>query len=195
MRILVIDDTPVHLKQAQEQLGGEHELVLCDNADKAFYILQSQAHENKEFCIEPGYYDSLNRDMSGVGTPIPMRKGMKGGEYMPLQKFDAVLCDLMMPGLLRQVGGKEKYMTSLDGMGYPLALLALRAGVKHVGILTNSNHHDNPMASFVDGLRGKTQLGEQTLFISDQYIDRGSEGYFKKWNVFLADLTTPSSGS
>jgi CheY-like chemotaxis protein len=185
MRIMIIDDTHQNLVDAQNQLGAEHDLVLCDNVDKAWEILTTQKAGRESFLADYNGVEEL-RDMTGVGLPTG-----NPYEYTPLPKFDVVLTDLMMPGLLRSVADKENFMHELQGMGYPLVLLALQAGVKYVGILSATNHHANPMASFLDGFRRKNQFGEQTLAVSGGYPDHiwyEGDTPRKNWDKFLASI-------
>jgi CheY-like chemotaxis protein len=93
--------------------------------------------------------------------------------------FDAVLIDLMMPAGRRKQGEKGKVFVGQEmPLGIFLALQALRSGVKRVGLLTDTNHHDHPASAALDHL-GHIELGQSMLVVDNK------SGPAKRWDMLL----------
>jgi CheY-like chemotaxis protein len=72
-------------------------------------------------------------------------------ELIKQGQWDAVLCDLLMPAGSRG-DRKGVFLGQEVAVGWPLALLAAKQGVKHVAMITDACHHDHPASAMVDWL-------------------------------------------
>lgn len=70
-----------------------------------------------------------------------------GSDQSSVHKFDAVLCDLLMPS-----PGRACYAQDMDA-GIYLAITAARNGAKYVGLLTDGSHHSHPAADCLDSVQ------------------------------------------
>lgn len=133
LRILVIDDNPIHLKAAQQTLG-HHELTLCQSQDEL---------DDKEYLL-PGHY---KRD---GGHEIDRHDYSFFDDLFP---FDVVLCDLLMPAGKKAQGPKGKHLIDQEmPIGWAFALQAASRGAKYVAVVTDTNHHDHPGSALLDTL-------------------------------------------
>lgn len=71
------------------------------------------------------------------------------------KQYDVVLTDLFMPWFCfpqYPLSNPERRdeVTTPQALGYPLAMVALAAGVQYVGIVTDANHHTGAMAASTD---------------------------------------------
>jgi hypothetical protein len=65
--------------------------------------------------------------------------------------FDAVLSDLMMPAEPQTLGPEGlKFLGHQIPIGFVVALLAARVGVKRIAVVTDANHHNHPMSAALD---------------------------------------------
>lgn len=143
MKILVIDDSQIHLQAARQTLVG-HELTLCATHDKALEHLLPKRDEEK-----------LNALLAKCPETAPERAPAVEKAYADslLPYWDAVLCDLLMPAG-NNAQGREGYQYVGQEMpvGWALALRAAKAGAKFVAVVTDMNHHDHPASAMLDGL-------------------------------------------
>lgn len=68
------------------------------------------------------------------------------------RQYDVVLTDLFIPWYLFQTDplNSRNQVITPQALGYPLAMVALAAGVQYVGIVTDANHHKGAMAASTD---------------------------------------------
>ncbi len=105
-------------------------------------------------------------------------------------KFDMALLDLMMPAAdMRTLGENAKEFHGKElPMGTILAFQALKAGVKKVAVLTDTNHHNHPASAAFDYLGGSwnnpspIRVGDARMFFTN-YLHRS----------FAADLKEKTS--
>ena len=121
MKILVIDDSPVHQAAAKKQLT-EHDLAVVGSYDEAVRLLEPHISAS-------GRWDR--------------------GEC-PKHGFDVVLTDLLMPASGMLQGEGRKFVGQEMPVGIFLALLAAKNGAKHVAVFTDSDHHDHPASACFD---------------------------------------------
>lgn len=143
MKILVIDDTKVHLTAASQTLSG-HEVTTCSDYDKAVELLNIQYDE-----------EELNkRNAKYVAEGMDSRPAyLKARKETTLPYWDAVLCDLLMPaGRDAQGGEGERFVGQEMPVGWSLALLAASRGAKYVAVATDMNHHNHPASAMLDRL-------------------------------------------
>jgi len=91
MRILVIDDTAVNLKSAQQTLSG-HDVTVCASYDEALNFLYHDTEVQKR---------AFGYQRDGLKTPYVKAMNETGISY-----WDAVLCDLRMPAGRDALGGE-----------------------------------------------------------------------------------------
>lgn len=168
MRILVIDDSAANLAQAKEQLQG-HELTLVSTYDAARKVLEVTFDNSdqgpartkyRQLLAEAGYpgkFDEYSSDKIGTEKYQAYRQTSKAlfdqcvGEFKCYPQFDAVLSDLMLPASEKTLGPKGyQHIGKEMPLGTFLLLLAMRARVKKVGLVTDTNHHDHPASAAVD---------------------------------------------
>ena len=96
--------------------------------------------------------------------------------------FDAVLTDLLMPaGKLRQGDKGLRHLGEEMPLGIFLVLQAAKSGVKLIGLLTDTNHHDHPASAALDHL-GHMNLGESKLVVNNNSSSN------KNWAKLLDSL-------
>lgn len=217
MKILVIDDSQIHLQAARQTLVG-HELTLCATHDEALKHLRQKRDEWK-----------LNALLTKCPETAPERAPAVEKAFADslLPYWDAVLCDLLMPAGSNKQGDKGyEHVGQEMPVGWSLALQAALEGAKYVAVVTDMNHHDHPASAMLDAIdRGTFQIsGARALMTSHlkrigitgtecvcsmcggtgkggtykdgrKYDCYGCEGgraytqYGKDWGQVLADLT------
>ncbi len=145
MKVLVIDDTKVHLTAALQTLAG-HDVIVCSTHNDAAQLVRPQYDEAKKKALIEKY----------------RAEGMDGNEVYDraykesrLPYWDAVLCDLLMPaGSMAQGGEGLRHVGEEMPVGWSLALQAAKNGAKFVAVVTDTNHHHHPASAMLDGLNG-----------------------------------------
>lgn len=127
MRILIIEDKAKHILSA-EKFAKEcgHEVVIATSYDDAEKLLCSNNEE----------YDNDNRF----------------GRRAFVHTFDVVLTDLLLP--VSVTGQSNRDISGEMPYGLSLIILAMRTGVKKIGLLTDGGHHDHPFIWALDPLGG-----------------------------------------
>lgn len=110
---------------------------------------------------------------------------MQGLQAMK-QGFDVVLTDLMLPASEETLGTDviTKYVGQKMPLGFVLALLAAKAGVKRIGVVTDLNHHAHPISAALDHLTGVFTIEDAKMVFSNR--GGGTEG--KDWKGVLDSL-------
>ena len=73
--------------------------------------------------------------------------------------FHVVMTDVMMPGEKNGQGPQSAhYVGSLVPIGLVVALLALKQDVPHIYIVSDTNHHDHPVAWALDSIVGGKRI-------------------------------------
>jgi len=124
-----------------------------------------------------------------------------GKELIERGGWDVVLTDLSMPAVedgqsnALNVGQPTPY-------GFPLALLALKAGVEKVAIVSNgnesgTNHHEHPIYWAADALNGQIIPGRFWAFtgyncpnMSDHSSSDMTLWQLKNWSAVLDTITS-----
>ena len=73
---------------------------------------------------------------------------------VPGNGFDAVLSDMMMPMSPRDLGRGIYDSNKQMPYGFVLALRAAAAGAKYVAVVTDTNHHADPISAALDRIGG-----------------------------------------
>ncbi len=80
-------------------------------------------------------------------------------ELIVSEKYDVVMTDVMMPGERDGQGHKgQEHIGKLIPIGLVIALLALKHDVPNIYIVSDSNHHDHPIAWAMDSLNGGNRV-------------------------------------
>ena len=145
MKILVIDDTQVHLDAAVQQLGKDHDLTVCSSHEEAYRLLGEQYADTMSALKEK--YKSEGMDN--------WKAYEKAESESKLPYWDAVLTDLLMPaGKMAQGGEGLKYVGQEMAVGWSLALRAAKMGAKCIAVVTDMDHHHHPASAMLDNLDG-----------------------------------------
>jgi CheY-like chemotaxis protein len=143
MKVLVIDDSQVHLKAALQTLIG-HDITVCSTHDKADELLRQQYDENKVEKLKAQY------KVAGIENPWS-----KARVESKLPYWDVVLTDLLMPaGRMAQGGEGLQHVGKEMAVGWSLALRAAKEGAKYVAVVTDTNHHHHPASAMLDDVSG-----------------------------------------
>lgn len=97
----------------------------------------------------------------------------KGVTEISSKQYDVVLTDLFMPWYLFQKYPLESddqmdEVRTPQALGYPLAMIALAAGVQYVGIVTDANHHKGAMAASTDDVSPQDAYSAPMKIIGNQ---------------------------
>lgn len=109
-----------------------------------------------------------------------------GKEAIEKGGWDMVLTDLSMPALSDGQGEGKRYVGDPTPYGFPLALIALRAGVPKVAIVSNGNHHSHPIFWAADSLHGTIipgQLWAFTGYDCPLMTEESLPGVNKPWQI------------
>jgi CheY-like chemotaxis protein len=75
------------------------------------------------------------------------------------QKYDAVLTDLFFPQGRGEMM-RDKSMGKIEmPFGYAVSLIASKHGIENIAVVSDANHHDNPIAYTMDFLSGRGGQG------------------------------------
>ena len=140
MKVLVIDDTQVHLTSALQTLVG-HDVTLCASHDEANELLGTQYDKGMNV-LEQTYIDQ------GMSNWDSCRRAEAESK---LPYWDAVLCDLLMPAGERAQGGPGlEHVGKEMAVGWSLALRAAKMGAKYVAVASDTDHHHHPASAMLD---------------------------------------------
>lgn len=188
MKILVIDDNPIHRQSAIQTLGSEHELTVIGSHSEAMNALSTNIEGNRYLC------ERLKTILQGQGLPTGYKAAQdfygddKAGYLGWLDTseaigktvyWDAVLCDLLMPAEIGEVGMSEKgqeYIGQEMPIGWSLALQAALAGAKFVAVATDMNHHDHPASALLDSIEKVMSINDARALFTNHVEMVGIEG-------------------
>jgi CheY-like chemotaxis protein len=180
LNILVVDDGANHRRSAELLLKG-HTLTIVGTYDDAQKALTIQMDYEKENKLKPDLLE--NAGLSRTFNPYREDKDASDADkkkYEDVSKaaraaattrpnFDVVLLDLLMPAS-RQAQGDEgaPFVGKEMPLGTFLILLALSAGVKNIGMVTDKNHHNHPASAALDPINRKViTVGETKIFATN----------------------------
>ena len=102
--------------------------------------------------------------------------------------FNVVLLDLLVPASAQSMGEKgEKYIGQEMPLGTTLAWWALARGVKKIGVLTDTGHHNHPGSAALDVLVGKPMVIGDTRIVFSNYGLIKADGT-KNWKGLMVKL-------
>lgn len=185
MKILVIDDNIKHVEAAKSQLA-EHELVTVTTFCEARIALGGDDEAKYDLLRDFQLADTLGKTEDELLGLVEQRVAELSGH-----KFDVVLTDLLMPAPSARLGGRgERFIGQETSLGDMLLLAALNAGVKKVGLLTDSDHHSHPASAAVDMFRGQVmEIGNARIVLHNEAMtEDGSGNRVKNWKDVLTQL-------
>ena len=143
LRVLVVDDNPVHLKAAEQTLA-DCELTTCSTHDEAHELLLPKYDEEKRDLLYKKY----------MGESLSSNEFWERVcEESRFPYWDAVLCDLLMPAGERAQGDQGlRFVGQEMAIGWGLALNAVENGAKYVAVVTDMDHHDHPASALLDNV-------------------------------------------
>ena len=197
MRILVIDDNPIHQASARQTLGGP-ELTLATTYDEAHKLLQKP-------CAS---YEAVEAELKRRGfTKNPYADGTTDEErkayweecerveveLCPRPSFDIVLSDLLMPASGMTMGDKGmKYVGQEMPVGFALALMAAIHGARYIAVVTDTNHHDHPASAMLDPFASRCPHEHNTAGVPVRFVINGAKvGYYHSPMTFVEGTTCP----
>ncbi len=162
MKILVFDDSAKNLDSAKRLLGKDHSLTLVSTYDEAEVALTPKTDYDlrnrllkERIYVEVGLpgdynpYSGNKSDSERAKSKIAYDKAMELATRYP--DFDVVLTDLFVPASGNAQGPEGLPFVGKEmPIGTTIALLAIRAGVKNVAVVTDINHHNHPAAAMFD---------------------------------------------
>lgn len=173
LNILVCEDTEANIAAAEAQLS-DHNLSIACTLTEAMQVLGNQACEDI-----PAYVDKTG--------PITTRD------------FNVVLTDMYMPG--GHIDGLYKFAPGVAPVGVMIALRAASIGIKHVGLMSDANHHQDAMMAGIDMLSGTWFTTERSLQVNSSTVvittakmvrDDSLGEYVKDWRALLEGLMSSS---
>jgi CheY-like chemotaxis protein len=149
MKILVIDDSPIHRQSARQTLVG-HDLTIVGTYDEAYKLLKKELADSDAVHAELGpYQPGPNEEEYLVNFGAEYNRISK--KLCPPAPFDVVLSDLLMPAGKQAQGPIGKpYIGQEMPVGFALSLMAAYQGAKYVAVVTATNHHDHPASAMLD---------------------------------------------
>jgi CheY-like chemotaxis protein len=121
MKILIVEDKPEQQKRALEATEG-HDTIVVKNYEEAIPLLH------------------------GRWVPDETPRGC----HWVKEEFDVVLTDLMLPATGYEMSYPERFIGQEMPFGAMVVLLALKSGVRKIGLITDINHHNHPMSAALD---------------------------------------------
>lgn len=113
----------------------------------------------------------------------------------PKANFDFVLSDLLMPkGSNEKMSRTGRFFVDQEmGYGFVIAMLAAKASVPTIMVITDGNHHDHPMIyafDFLNGYGKKFDAEEDFTINESKVMFRFCAGFTEKggkdWGLMLA---------
>jgi CheY-like chemotaxis protein len=149
LNILVLDDCEKNRRSAQALLGN-HNLTVVGNYDDAQLLLQATI--NHEVASSFGLVPPKQKEDWPFWEQGIIKLNQASRAMMVYPKYDVVMTDLMMKPSHQAMHSKKHLpiLTEEQPVGVFIALLALSNGVKNVGVLTDTDHHEHPASAAFD---------------------------------------------
>ncbi|MEI7890492.1 MAG: hypothetical protein WCI36_00835 [bacterium] len=109
------------------------------------------------------------------------------GHILKDNSFDVALIDLLMPAESMTLGERGMEFFGQEIMvGYPLSIFLAMSGVKLVGVVTDTGHHDHPASAIMDFLcEPLIANGANVFYLHARLTNDGS----KDWSAALKSIT------
>lgn len=170
LNILVVDDSKNHRDAASILLKG-HNLTIASSYDEGAKALSTNVDYDRLKRLEAeaglGQYPREGTDEDKASWQKKSNELQEQARNKP--NFDVVLLDLMMPASRNAQGGQGLDFVGKEmPIGTFLILLALRAGVKNIGMVTDTNHHHHPASAALDPInRIVIKVGDTRIFATN----------------------------
>ncbi len=193
LSILIVDDSKNHRDAAKALLKG-HNLTIASSYDEGVKALSTNIDYDRLRQLEVeaglGQYPREGTDEDKASWRKKSNKLQEQARNKP--DFDVVLLDLMMPASRNAQGGKGLDFVGKEmPVGTFLILMALNAGVKNIGMVTDTNHHHHPASAALDPInRTVIKVGETRIFATNypntQYFDENT-GEILTWQFLQSE--------
>ena len=182
MKILVIDDSPIHHESALQTLVG-HELTIASTYDEAYELLRKPyiswntvEDELKRRGFKSPYAQDATKEEK-IAANIEVKS--LNIELCPPPPFDAVFCDMFMPASKKTLGPNgKKYIGQEVPVGFALSLNAVLQGAKYVAVVTATNHHDHPVSAMLDSFASRCPHKSEKVEPARFIINGARVGYY-----------------
>ncbi|PIY93276.1 MAG: hypothetical protein COY69_02560, partial [Candidatus Magasanikbacteria bacterium CG_4_10_14_0_8_um_filter_32_14] len=180
MKILVIDDSPIHQESARQTIK-EHDLTVVGTYDEAYELLERPYAKYSDVnagLIRMGFRANRWENPETRHNEYDREEERLKEELRPAP-FDAVLTDLFMPAGSRiQVKGGE-FVGQEMLVGFALALDAVLHGAKYVAVVSDGNHHHHPGVAMLDRLGDYHPWDDKHPVPVRFEINRAHVGFFR----------------
>lgn len=170
LNILVVDDEKRHRDAATRLLTG-HNLTVVSSYDEAQKLLVPGVDWDKFRQLKEsaglGQYPHEGTDAEKASWNSREKELREQAYYRP--DFDVVLFDLMMPASSQAQGGEGlAFVGKQMPIGTFLILLAMNAGIKRIGLVTDTNHHHHPASAALDPInRTVIKVGDTWVYCTN----------------------------
>lgn len=170
LNILVVDDEKKHRDAATRLLTG-HNLTVVGSYDEAQKLLVPGVDYDKlrqlKDAARLGAYPHAGTDEEKAAWNARDKELKAQAFYRP--NFDVVLFDLMLPASSQAQGGEGlAFVGKQMPIGTFLILLAMNAGVKRIGLVTDTNHHHHPASAALDPInRTVIKVGDTWVYCTN----------------------------
>ncbi len=211
MKILVVEDKEKNIEAAKNQLAS-HDVTIITGYDQAHKMIKAKldldelgtilnnelpsgwktVDEKKVFMDGNGIWDLVSpegKKTSYWDAPKDVERIYKvSAKKATHPPFDVVLTDVMFSkGGDECMSAEGKELAKRQGempYGPIVALRAIQAGVKMVGIITQGSHHDDPFIFAFDGLYGFKNGDTKVVCTNGMQTETG----VKNWAKLLEKL-------
>lgn len=152
MRILVIDDNPLHQQSARQTLK-DHDVTIATSYESAFRIL----------------------------TPLDDNDYVSRGEKGECYDVVLTDLLMPASGMMLSEEAKEKYEGVEQPLGWALLLRAILNGARYGAVASNGCHHDHPAGYAMDTVGYAVYYGGPDWRLKPQFEINGAKvGFFNK---------------
>lgn len=195
MKVLVIDDKPIHHLSAIQTLT-DHQVTIVGTYDEAHALLQvprapwqAVNAELERRGFKKGGYDPNETEQERMAKELERERIEQ--ELCPPPPFDAVLSDLLMPasGMMLAPEPRKKYEGQEMPVGFALAFMAVRSGAKYVAIVTDIGHHDHPASAMLDTFVSDPRFRPDSYPSHGFIIDGVKIGFYQQVSTWVEGTT------
>jgi hypothetical protein len=182
LNVVLIEDTDIHIKAAQQQLE-DHNLIIFKNfPDFEDFVSEKLTALCQENNIPLGsQFDEQVRPISFARVAESLSEGLSG-------VVDVILTDNELPGTARKVESNF----SLEKLGSEIVLIGVMLKVPFIGLLTDKNHHNDVYSAVFDCLGASSEvilpMNESRVLFSNVHIKIEEGKRVKNWKQLLENL-------
>lgn len=197
MKVLVIDDSPLHQASALQTLK-DHDLTIVGSYDEAFKLLEEpyETIEKETFvALERSGYKFPGENASEEECKDHLKElgRQKRTVRLPSPRFEVVLTDLLMPASEREMGDNGfKFVGQEMPVGFGLVLMAAQCGARFAAVFTDTSHHNHPASALLDPFESRCPHEYNPAGICPRFNINGTVVGFYGSPFCLVDGTTCS---